>query len=131
MDARIIPQPFVQLPVTDVDGSHLDRTSLQHAVGEPTSRRAGVEHSLAMHVNPKSIERGVHFFPTPAHEPRRRLLEADGLTGTDEAGDIRRRRATDDDPAGRDRTAGLVSRSDQTSADQLGLEPPSCSRWPA
>jgi hypothetical protein len=126
--ARIVAQPFVQLTMAHIDGDHLCRAALKHAVGESARRRASIEDSLAVHVDPEPIERAVQLVASTTHEPGRRSAEADRFPGTHQPGGIRRRSAAHDDVARFDRISGLLVGRDQTPANELRLEPPSGGR---
>ena len=122
---RIIAQPFMQLTMAHIDRDHFCRAPLKHAVGESARRHASIEDSLAVHVDPEPIERGVQLVASTTDEPGRRSAEADRFPGTHQPGGVRRRCAADDDVARCDRLSGLLVGRDQTPANELGLEPPS------
>ncbi len=44
-DSGISTQPIVELPMTDIDGHHFTRSSLEHAIGETSCGRAGIQDS--------------------------------------------------------------------------------------
>ncbi len=65
-DARIVPEPAVNLADIDVHGIDLGRTSLEKAVRETARRRANIGTRPTLYVKMEGIERLFEFEPAAA-----------------------------------------------------------------
>ena len=82
--SSIVTDLGVQLTVPDVEGHDTPGTPLQQAIGEPTGRRARVEHAHARHVDAECLERGVELLPASTDEPGVRSLQDHRVVRIDE-----------------------------------------------
>ena len=117
-------QAFVELAVADIEGDDAGGAALQHAVGEPARRCAGVEHRHPRDVDGEGLQRGVELLAAAADEPLPRAGEAHRITRCDLMGRFGGDRAVDQYATGLDRCGRLRPAGDELTADELGVEPP-------
>ncbi len=65
-NARIVAQAKIHLPIPGIDGNHLGRAVLQHAIAEAPGGSANVKTNLAMKVNSPVLESLLQLEPAPA-----------------------------------------------------------------
>ena len=98
-DARVGPEPLVQLVSANINGDDLRGTALQNTIGETAGRRTGVDHPKAGDVDGEPVEGGIELLTAATHETRTLPGHLDRLAGVDQPRGLRGRRATDRDAA--------------------------------
>src|SRR6266480_4362577 len=77
---RMRAQPFVQLPITDVDGGDARSTTLQQDVRESTGGSTDIKTVTTGGIDAENVERVCELVPAARHVRRRSLdLERRGL----------------------------------------------------
>src|SRR5439155_27090824 len=117
------PQPFVQLPVADVDRDDVSRAVLEQAVGEAAGGRTRVERALPPDVDRESLEGGRELEATATDESGSVARDVERIIRVHESRALVRGRARHRHAAGRDLLARPLPARREPSADELRVEP--------
>ena len=122
--ASVGSDPFVELPVSDVEGYDVASTSLEQAIGEPTGRGPGIEGTPTDDIDVECRESRLQLFATSADESRRLTDDLHRLTRPDEPRRLVGDGAANGHAIGGDQFSGLPTARGQASPDQFDVEPP-------
>ncbi len=121
-DARIGPEPGVELAPADVHADDGRGAALERAIGEPARRGADVEDVGPPQVERKALQGGGELLAAPADEAGRSLEPKRGLGRIFPAGFVEPLRAAENS-AGHDQALGLGAGLGPAARDQKFVQP--------
>jgi hypothetical protein len=114
------------LGVSDIDGHHMGRTTLQQAIRETTGRRARIESPQTCHIDGERRQSMIEFESAAPDESRRRTADHDLIARCDLARRLLGDRSVDEHSVFVDQGLCFGSTGGQPTSNELGVESSAC-----
>jgi hypothetical protein len=121
-DARVVPEPAINLADIDVYGIDLGRAPLEKAVRETSGRGANVGTRPTAYIQMEGVERLFEFEPTAADKGQRSLESNIRISG-DELACFLQAAASTEDEAGHDQRLGFLRSFGQPAVNKELIDP--------